>query len=333
MTTAIACAEPSAYRRHALHDLARDWPETNCYVDLWIEVLSAMGCDPVASLGFTVTQDFEADQFTFFKQSAADLERLYGVIVQELAIYDELVDHLALQVSRGRLPLVEVDGFYLPDTKSISYNIEHTKTTIGVNRIDRAARRLTYFHNAGYFELSGADFDGLFRLLPEQRDVKDVLFPYVEFVKLPASPARPASIPNVIALMQHHLSNRPAANPITAYRAHFDAHAERLVRDTPAYFHKYTFNVLRQLGANHELLSAHLEWLRNAGVGGLDRAIAKTKEISSAAKAFQFQLARAAMRGTLAKQGASLERMADYYDTAFADLLVVFTTSDLRRAS
>ena len=32
------------------------------------------------------------------------------------------------------------------------------------NSIDLAERRLGYFHNAGYFELEGDDFDGVFRL-------------------------------------------------------------------------------------------------------------------------------------------------------------------------
>ena len=52
----------------------RIWPETNCYVDLWIEVLAAAGFTPEAMLGFTLTQDFEGDQFTFFKVPLEDLE-------------------------------------------------------------------------------------------------------------------------------------------------------------------------------------------------------------------------------------------------------------------
>ena len=47
--------------------------------------------------------------------------------------------------------------------------------------IDPQARRLGYFHNSGYAELSGDDYDGIFR-----RDVTDpeVLPPYVEVVRL-----------------------------------------------------------------------------------------------------------------------------------------------------
>ncbi len=38
--------DPQAYTPHALHAAERMWPETNCYVDLWIEVLSAFGAAP-----------------------------------------------------------------------------------------------------------------------------------------------------------------------------------------------------------------------------------------------------------------------------------------------
>jgi hypothetical protein len=333
MTAVVKGITPVDYRRHALHDLQRDWPETNCYVDLWIEVLGALGHDPVAGLGFTVRQDFEGDQFTFFKFPTADLDALYGAEVLELAIFDDVIGHIEVQAARGRLAMLELDGFYLPDTKGLSYRTEHTKTTVGVNVIDRAARRLEYFHNAGYYALDGEDFDGLFRQLPAHRDVADMPFPYTEFVKFDARRPSGSLVAPAIALMQRHVARRPAENPIHAYKTNFATHTERLLAGPPAFFHKYTFNVLRQLGANHELLSSHLEWLRMGGVGGLDRAIAKTREISGAAKAVQFQLARAVARRNFASFEAPLERMADAYDQAFADLVRVFGDEQCRIAS
>ncbi len=98
MKAAIAGLDPAAYRPHRLHDAERRWPQTNCYVDLLIEVLHATGHDPVAALGFTVTQDFEGDQFTFFKFPTADLQRLAGLDIQELAIFDRLETHLLAQI-------------------------------------------------------------------------------------------------------------------------------------------------------------------------------------------------------------------------------------------
>ncbi|MBV8851391.1 MAG: DUF1839 family protein, partial [Methylobacteriaceae bacterium] len=35
MRLVIPGLAPETYRAHVLHAGARDWPETNCYVDLW----------------------------------------------------------------------------------------------------------------------------------------------------------------------------------------------------------------------------------------------------------------------------------------------------------
>ncbi len=51
------------------------------------EVLGQREHDPRAALAFTVAQDCEGDQFTFFQIPAADLALLYGVEILELAIF------------------------------------------------------------------------------------------------------------------------------------------------------------------------------------------------------------------------------------------------------
>jgi len=285
---AIAGIAPESYARHALHGQERDWPQTNCYTDLWIEMLHAMGHEPRAGLAFTLAQDFEGDQFTFFKFPLEDLALLYGVETAELAIYDNLEAHCAAQLARGRPALVEVDGFFLPDTRGVSYQLEHTKTTIGVNALDPAARRLDYFHNEGYFALSDADYAAIFGTAngPEK------LFPYVEFVKLggpvPADPRAAAR-----ALWAKHLARRPRANPIAAFGARFADQARAVGAREPAFFHKYAFNTLRQLGANFELCAAGLDWLDATAFGD---AATEARAISSGAKVLQFQLARATAR-------------------------------------
>lgn len=310
----------AAFRPHALHAPDRHWPETNCYVDLWIEVLADRGFDPVAGLGFTVRQDFEGDQFTFFKFPLEDLETLYGVTVQELAIFDTVERHAIEQISRGRLPLIEVDGFYLPDTDGVSYRLEHTKTTIAPTVIDPDRRRIEYFHNAGYFELTGEDYDGVFRRLPALASAPDLLFPYTEFARF--EPARAAADTSLAALnlLKKHLKFRPEANPVAAFAAAFPAHAEDLKTRPPAYFHAYAFNTLRQLGANFELLAAHLAWLSSAHHLDFKEEIKESTAIASGAKAFQFQLARAMARGRLAGLEAHLEPLALAYDRLFAHL-------------
>ena len=321
MPSALAI-DTASWRPHALHSAERSWPETNCYVDLWVEILHAFGYEPLACLGFTVEQDFEGDQFTFFKFPLEDLEALFDVSVRELALYDTLERHVAVQLERGRLVLVEMDSFYMPDTRGTAYRQEHVKTTVGIARMDTDARRLEYFHNAGYFELSGEDFDGVFRRLPALRENPDVLFPYAEFVKRGARPLMGKELAaGAVELLHGHLRRRPAKNPITSFRTEFPGHIEALGTRPMTYFHLYAFNVLRQLGANFELLGDHCSWLEARGEGGLEEAAAACARLTTAAKALQFQLARAVNRNRFGDYSSTLDGMEVAYDTAM-DILV-----------
>lgn len=304
--------DPATHVPHRLHGPDRLWSQTNCSVDLWIEVIAAMGGPPEAMLGFTVLQDFEGDHFTFFKAPVEDLDALYGVTVQELAVYDAIEGHAAVQLARGRLSLIEVDSFFLPDTRAVSYQLEHGKTTIGVNRLDLAARRLEYFHNGGYFGLDGEDFDGLFKGYAHG----DTPFlPYAEFVKFTAPPAGDPR-ERAAALLARHLTHRPADNPVRAFQAVFAEQAEAVAAREPAFFHKYAFNTLRQLGANFELLADHLTWLDGApsDASGLAHRIAEV------AKAAQFQLARACARKRFDALPAAIAPAVEAYDALFEQL-------------
>ena len=313
--------EPTAHVRHALHAPDRAWPETNCYMDLLIEVLAAKGFEPRAALGFTVAQDFEGDHFTFFKFPAADLLRLYGVEIAELAIFDDLETHLALQVGRGRLPLVELDSFHLPDTRGVSYGQTHGKTTIGINLIDPAERRLHYFHNAGFFRLEGDDYDAL---LTPYRAGRLPLFPYAEFVKFDVGP-RAANLRAVAReLLRDHLSRRPARNPFLAWLDVLGRDAAALAARPESWFHTYAFNVVRQAGANFGCLAAHLAWLGEVGETGLEPARKAADAIAGECKVLQFQMARAAARKRVAAAREPVERLAGHYDGIMVDLVARF---------
>jgi len=318
--TCLPGLNPAAYAPHFLHGSQRNWPETNCYVDLWIEILSSMGLQPEAALGFTVTQDFEGDQFTFFKFPPEDLAALFGLSVQELAIYDRVESHTFEQVQRGRLVLIEVDSHYLPDTGGVSYQLTHGKTTIGVNHLDTGRRVLHYFHNAGFFELSGADYDGIFRQPYTAGSAQAALFPYVEFVK--NASRKPAAVTHGLAikLLKHHLLSRPANNPMRAFQQGFPAHAEQLAQRPMDFFHVYAFNTLRQIGANFEMLGSHLSWLATLGEKNLESGISAANEIAASAKTIQFQLARAVARKKFDSFVAGLEPLAVAYDAVFAAL-------------
>ncbi len=275
----------------------RDWPLTNCYVDLWMGVLRHWQFDPVAGLAFTVTQDFEGDQFTFFKHPLDDLERLYGVLVQELSIYRDLEAHAVEQVRRNRLFIVEVDGYCLPDTRSTSYRTTHTKTTIGIDEIDPRRRQAQYFHNGGRYVIEGADYDVAMchRLAPDA--LADWLPPYVEVAgrRFPALPDHDLAT-EAVAMLRRHLRRAPNVNPIERYAEAFPRHVDQLIAASTDFFHLYAFNTVRQLGANFELLGVFLRWLERRGQYGLESIATRCDELSATAKVLQFRLARVSAR-------------------------------------
>ncbi|MBX4990762.1 hypothetical protein ABID08_002483 [Rhizobium binae] len=316
MTSVFPGTSPETYRQHALHSSERAWPETNCYVDLWIEVLATSGAAPEAMLGFTLAQDFEGDQFTFFKVPLEDLETLYGIRATELAIYDRVERHVEVQIARSRLCLIEMDSFYMPDTRGTAYRQEHGKTTVAINRLDVAAKRVEYFHNAGYFHLEGEDFDGLFQLQLTENDPP--FLPYAEFARFPEKPADEAHLrATARRLAGVHFNRRPSENPIRAFAAVFPQQVEAVAERPFGFFHKYAFNTLRQVGANFELAADYLAWLSADEFAG---AAAHARRISDAAKSVQFQLARAVARRKFEPLQAALDPAADAWDLMMASL-------------
>lgn len=311
MMTRVLPIDPAHYTAHPLHSSERMWPETNCYVDLWVEVLASLKVAPEAMLGFTLTQDFEGDQFTFFKVPLDDLEALYGIRVTELAIFDRVEDHVNAQIRRGRLCLVEMDSFYLPDTQGVGYGSEHGKTTVGINRLDLENRVMEYFHNGGFFSVSGDDVDGLF-----QRNTAEgalPFLPYTEFAKFPeVLPDEYHQRQVAERLLHQHFTRRPVENPIKAFADVFPQHVEALAERDFGFFHKYAFNTLRQFGANFELLASHLDWLHSDG--RFDPAMADALKISEVAKSAQFQLARAVTRKKFEPLKTALDPAIEAWD-------------------
>ena len=99
-------------------------------------------------------------------------------------------------------------------------------------------------------------------VLPQFADRPELLFPYVEFAKQ----SRPALEGTALAdasaeLLCAHLARRPLRNPVAQWRAAFPAHLDMLLARGEPFFHPYSFNLMRQLGANFELLSKYLLWL------------------------------------------------------------------------
>lgn len=95
-------------------------------------------------------------QWDFVKIAPEDLRTLYGIGVAEMNVWRPVLEHVVEGLEDGIHVTVEVDGFWLPDTAGTSYRNQHTKTTIVPNLVDRDGKVMGYFHNRGYFELTGA---------------------------------------------------------------------------------------------------------------------------------------------------------------------------------
>lgn len=310
----LTTLDAGSYQAHELHRGERVWPETNCYVDVWVELLHALGLNPVAAMAFTVGMDFEGDQWTFFKPPHHDLYRFYGLDVQELALWRTPEINIEEQVQRGRVPLVEVDAFFLPDTAGVSHGIDHVKTTIAVTAIDPVARHLGYFHSRGYFELSTEDYDGLFAV------ARDGLPPYAEIVKLDGILRLDDQACRDIAgsVLREHVARMPTANPFTAYRARYALDTVWLRDQAMPVFHAYAFATLRQCGACAELAAAFLSWL--AADGEPFRAASAFATIASASKAMQFKIARMMATGKSSDVSELLDQMEASWETASSEL-------------
>ena len=287
----------AGYLPHELHGPSRVWDQTNCSVDVWVELLHALGLDPVAAAAFAVAADFEGDQWTFFKYPPEDLLALYGVDVHEMNPWRGVLHHVCGQLEDGRLMTVEVDSFFLPDTQGVSYRLGHVKSTIVVNAIDSRRRWMAYFHNAGYHQLSGDDFDGVFRLGAHADSAS--LSPYTEIIRLERLRVLDGAELTAAsrALLTKHLDLRPRDNPVIRMAERIDGDADWLRSAGPETFHDYAFATVRQCGASSETASSYCQWLAERSPehrSSLEAAAGHWRSVAESAKTAQLKLARLA---------------------------------------
>jgi len=291
--TAIKGLDPAAYARSTLHAESCVWVEKNCYVDIWIEVIHALGLEPRAIVPFVVAVDFEGDQWTFFKPPHNELWDLYGIDVQEMNAWRPLLEHALEHLAAGKLISTEADAFWLPDTSGTDYRRQHTKSTIVLNDLDLRQRTLGYFHNAGYYRLEGEDFARTFRL--DQPHDPTFMPLFAELVRIDRVVRRPAAelVTLSCELWRRHLRRVPQTNPVRRFQ-------ERFERDLPAiqdqglgYYHAWAFGTIRQLGAAFELATLNLRWLAAHGVAGLESAAGAFEQLSTTNKTFILKGARA----------------------------------------
>jgi len=305
--------DPATYGPHAVHQGQRTYLETNCYMDVLVELLHARGDEPRAALGCTAKIDFEGDQWTFFKPDPEDLQLLFGIDIHEMQPYRPLPVQIAELLAIGRTLVVELDAWYLPDTAATSYRSEHVKTSVAAEAIDVTRERLRYYHNTALHELDGEDYRGAFRLGDAFPD--DVLPPYTEIVRFDAGSRLAGEELRATAheLLRRHLDRRPASNP-------FHRFGERLAADMPALlggdaadYHAYAFATVRMAGAGFELCASHVDWLLGARGARTCAALAR---IVDGSKLLGFKLAR---RRQFDPQPA-LDALADAWDEALLEL-------------
>src|SRR5215468_6265710 len=283
--------DAAAYKRHLLHADDRVWLEKNCYIDIWIEVIHAVGCDPMAVLPVVFAIDFEGDQWTFFKPPHEELRDLYGIDVTELNCWRTLLDHAKEHLAAGKLISSEADAWWLPDTSGTDYRRQHTKSTIVLNELDADAHRLGYFHNAGYYSLEGEDFAKTFE--------PPVMPLFAELVRIDRVVKRPAAelVARSRELLARHAGRRPNDNPVARFAARFTADLPDIQQRGLAYYHVWAFATTRQLGAAAELAALYLRWLDGGGElrdgGAHAQAIEAYDRISTGAKSFILKAARA----------------------------------------
>lgn len=325
---ALRPIDPASYVAHSLHRCERAWLESNCYIDVWLEILHALELEPLACAPFTLAVDFEGDQWTFFKPPHSELTLLYGLEVQELMVYRALTDQVVEQLRLGKLVVTEVDSFYLPDTAATDYRKNHVKTTIAMQEVDVDARRLGYFHNTGYHMLEADDFAEIFGLARPRDPAALPLF--AEFVRVKRAKRLPTDelVARSLRLLRAHLDRRSDDNPVRRFAVHFDAELVRLREQGLNAYHAYAFATLRQLGSAFELAAAYLRWLDQQGVACAAAGVEHCETISSTSKAMILKGARSVNARRALDSAPMMDGMANAWDALMQTLVPRFGSSD-----
>ena len=295
--------------RPALPDQA--YPETNCYADVLIELLHAHGDEPLAALGAAVAVDFEGDQWTFFKPSPQDLEALFGIDIHEMQPYRPLPEQVEEQIELGRTIIVELDSWFLPDTASTTYHQSHVKSSAAIEAIDPDREYLSYFHNGGLYELTGADYQGALRMMsPAQCRCRPTRSWF-------GSPRATGSARRTCVRLPGRPSATtwPDAPPRT--RSHATGNRFRRISPPPAasneQYHDYAFATLRMAGASFHLCAAHIDWLFDHDGAAASAELAR---ILAGARALSFKLARKREFDP----APLMDELADAWDAAVGEL-------------
>ena len=215
--------DAATYQRHALHADDRVWVEKNCYVDIWIEVVHALGLEPMAMLPFVVAHRLRGRPVDVLQAAArraarALRHRRAGAQRVAAARSSTRSEHLGagkLDLDRGRRVLAARHrGHRLPAPA-------HQDDDRASSDFDRRARRLGYFHNAGYYALEGEDFA---QTVPRRtrRPIPTFMPLFAELVRIDRAGAAAggrAARDVAARCSRRHLARRPADNPVARFGA------------------------------------------------------------------------------------------------------------------
>ena len=209
----------------------------------------------------------------------------------------------------------------MPDTAGTDYRQAHHKTSIVVSEIDLAARRLHYFHNAGFFALEGEDFDRLLNIGAPAAELP--LF--AELVRIDRLRHRPLDELRTLSLaeLRFQLSRRPSGNPVTRFGQRYAADLPWLRAQGLAHYHAWAFGTVRQLGAAFELGARYLDWLapvNPASAAEWAAAAAAFDEVSTGCKALILKGARAVMSPKPFDAEAACDPLAEAWARGMAAL-------------
>lgn len=289
--------DAASYTQHHLHSGDRVWQETNCYVDIWIEIVAHLGLPPEPAGVCAFSADSLPGQWAFLKYQPDDLRRLYGIEVAEFNLWKSIEEHVLEHMAQGNLVTLESDSWFLPDTEGVAYGVDHVKSTIVPTRLDPEARTMTYFHNASLYALSGDDYDGA---LGKEGTISCTPQPYVELVRLDRVLPADGLAQRALDLAREHLARRPEDNPVARFSDQIREIAPTLKERGFDWYHKFSFSYTRQLGLTAQLAADACRWLADFATAELDEA--KREELRTAAteldvvsqemKNLQFALAR-----------------------------------------
>lgn len=333
ITRRLAGLDPDSFEPHRLHSDDPAWANTNCYTDVWIELLSALHLDPLPAMSCAVSSQFCGDQWEFLKPRSQDLEKLYGLRFGEYLIWKPITEHLAAQFELGNFAMVEVDSYYLPDTAGTSYRTEHGKTSIIPLSVDAVAGRLSYLHNSGLFRLEGEDFQATLGTSAVHGFVPS---PYVDLIDTAGlkrlGPAELlAAAEEVFAGHLQRIAESSQPQPMRRLADYLGRQAGPLAEHGLPYFHQLAFATTRQAGLAAMLAAEFCRWLSAARAGRsgtlhdagqpdeLLRAAAAFRACSDSAKQLQFKLARFAS-GRSTSTESELAAMPTHWETAIGIL-------------